>query len=148
LNVMCKTLLFSALILGGLSASAAESWAAASVDFYVTAEATGVVVYSGNADVCDLSGTDCSSVGAGCGAASVSAAGVDALNDDEKAAYIEANFPFAVDQDVLDQEFQTDTSTCNLSGLDIAPDEPGAIPIQFDSPEEDQSEQLRLGSPN
>lgn len=102
---------------------AASNVFAASVDISVQGDTTGIVVYSGTADVCNLSGSSCSSVGAGCGAASVSGGGVNVLADDAKVGFVAENFPFAVNQEVLEADFQVGTDVC----LEISPDEPGAI---------------------
>jgi len=98
---------------------------AASVDISVLGDTTGIVVYSGTANVCNLSGSSCSSVGSGCGLASVSGAGVDVLTDDARVGFVEENFPFAVNQETLQADFQVGTDACNL--IEISPDEPGAI---------------------
>ena len=106
-------------------------WAAASVDISVSESGeTGVVVYSGEANVCDASGANCQVVSAGCGAASVGEE-VDILDDAEKAEFLVENFPFALDQEPLEADFQVGTGSCPLASVPpnllISPDAPGAI---------------------
>lgn len=98
-------------------------------------DTTGVVVYSGAADVCDLSG-QCVTVEAGCGAAMITPQNVVGLEGDQKSTFL-AEFRYAVEQTGLLSDFQVDTAECGLVpaapipiDLEISPDEPGAIPGQ------------------
>lgn len=108
-----------------------------SIDISVASGETGVVVFSGNWNVCGPTGANCSTLsGGGCGTATISASGVNEVGDAAKTDFIAENFPFAVDEEPLAAEFQVGSSGCltRVRGLIISPDEPGAIP--------------RSGSPN
>lgn len=59
--------------------------------------------------------------------------GVSVLSDAAKVAFVEDNFPFAVSQEGLQEDFQVGTDVCDLGlniplNLDTSPDEPGVIP--------------------
>ena len=95
---------------------------------------TGVVVYSGAADVCDLSG-QCVTVEAGCGAALVTPQSIVGIEGDQKSVFL-ASFPYAVEQGGLLSDFQVETSACGLVpalqvpipiDLEVSPDNPGAV---------------------
>lgn len=106
--------------------------AAASIDITVLEGGdTGVVVYSGSANVCDETGSNCVPVEAGCGAASVSDDEVGLVDDDAKPDFVSENFPLAVDQEPLEAEFRVGTEECGLitapPDIDISPDAPAAI---------------------
>jgi len=106
---MCRAALCTMLV----SLTVTNAFAAASVDISVQGGTTGIVVYSGMADVCSSSGAGCATIEAGCEAALVSGAGVSALGDVEKASFIQENFPFAVNQSDLQADFQVATDLCN-----------------------------------
>ena len=111
----------------------AGALAQASVDITVFESGdTGVVVYSGVANVCDETGNNCVPVEAGCGAASVLDDEIELLDEDAKPDFVAENFPFAVDQLPLEVDFRVGTEECGLftapPDIEISPDAPGAIP--------------------
>ena len=104
------------------------------LDITATANMTGVVVYSGAADICDLSG-QCITVEAGCGAAMITPQSMVQVEGNQKSVFLAA-FPYAVEQTGLLPDFQVETSGCGLVpalqipipiDLEISPDNPGAV---------------------
>ncbi|MGH6922618.1 MAG: FecR family protein [Propylenella sp.] len=108
-----------------------------SIDLAVTTVSTGVVVYSGAAEVCDENERNCVIAEAGCGAAVADPDGVLPVDEAEKTAFIEESFPYAVDQELLRADFKVDTGDCGLvipANIQIDPFQPGAIQAIAASP--------------
>ena len=107
--------------------------AQASLDVTVDARGTEILVYSGEARVCNLSG-ECEVVQAGCGVVAVSGDEISLLEDSAKLDFITENFPLVLDQAALRPEFHVDSAACgNLPQvplfIQLSPFEPGAIDI-------------------
>lgn len=103
------------------------------LDISIASGLTGIVVYEGAADVCNPDGSRCIEVAAGCGAAVATPDDVAPLDDDIKADFIANNFPYALDQEGLLEDFRVGTDECGLIApipidIEISPEEPGAIP--------------------
>ena len=100
---------------------------AVQIDLSVTQQATNVVVYSGVANVCDENQQNCVLAEAGCGAVAADPNNILPVDEDEKAEFIAANFPYATNQDLLQSDFQVDTGGCGLDpfqtrGISASPD--------------------------
>ena len=112
----------SAILLATLSEVALAQ--EVSIDVTVSEEATGVVVYSGAANVCDETGQNCVIAEAGCGAVVADSQRIVPVDEAEKVDFIEETFPFAVDQQPLQADFQVETGDCFIV---LDPIQPGVI---------------------
>lgn len=107
------------------------------LDIFSSEQSTGVVLYSGEAEVCSRSTGQCILVKAGCGVGVVDSSGASApSNSIAQAAYLKEHFPYAVDQASLRGDFKVNTGACGLFTVParIEPQDPPQNIIQIGAP--------------
>lgn len=103
------------LAIAGVIAWGSDGARSAELDISVDSRGTGVVLYSGAADVCNPRTHQCSVVRSGCGVALVDDAAISTPSAlTERVTYLRQHAPFATDQRPLRSDFRVDTSACGL----------------------------------